>query len=617
MAPTVTPPPALAAALEYAGRGWPVFPVHSLRDGKCTCGKADCARPGKHPRTPKGRDDASTDPRVIAAHWSRWPDANVGIATGALPGGGFLVVLDVDPRHGGDETLGALEGQHGRLPETARVLTGGGGMHVYFASSADVQSSVARVGEGLDIRARGGYVLAPPSNHESGRLYQEDAGAPFETELAEVPEWLRVLASKPDRKASASPVEGAVIEGGRNQALTSLAGSMRRRGFGTSSIFAALTIENRERCRPPLDDLEVRRIAAGMSRYESQDPATGASPWGILGVSDLATELPPIPWICEGIGLAPGAVSLVAGYGYSRKTMAMQSLGLSVAAGRPVWGVYGTRKGPFVHLDYEQGRRLTQERYQRLARGMGFELGELDPGSLRVACMPRLYLDAKEAFDELLELCDGAAFALVDSMRAAFPHADENSSEVRSYLDVLSRVSERTGCAFAVIHHARKPNAQNGGTATHAIRGSSALFDACQSVYVFEGEKDTPTTVHHQKDRVRGVTLEPFGLTSVDLAGPSGGRWGLAVRHLEGEQMTQQAEHKSSERIEATLDRMAERIVKFFAEHNGEVQGSKRKVLDLIGGNARAFRTSWARLEECGVLVGEGTERKPSWRMVR
>jgi len=94
---------------------------------------------------------------------------------------------------------------------------------------------------------------------------------------------------------------------------------------------------------------------------------SNAERWQILGLSDLTQELPPIPWLCEPIGLAPGAVALFAGYGYSRKTMALQSLGLSIAAGRPAWGLHSVRKGVVLHLDYEQGRRITQERYQRLA----------------------------------------------------------------------------------------------------------------------------------------------------------------------------------------------------------------------------------------------------------
>ncbi len=338
--------------------------------------------------------------------------------------------------------------------------------------------------------------------------------------------------------------------------------------------------------------------------------------WNLLGVSDLSTPLPPIPWVCEPIGLAPGAVSLVAGYGYSRKTMALQSLGLSVAAGRPAWGLWSVRPGPFVHLDYEQGRRLTQERYQRLARGMGIELAELRSGSLRVACMPRVYLQNDAAAEELVAIVEGATLVLVDSLRAAFPNADENSSEVRTYLDVLSRVSERTGAAIVVIHHARKPNAQNGGGATHAIRGSSALFDACQSVYVFEGEKDTPTKVHHQKDRVRGATLPEFGLTSEDIPGPSGPRHGLAVRHLEAEEMVQSDSRRAGVRAEEAIERVAERIVIAIADAGFAFHGPVSSVRALVGCKTIVFKAAWAKLVGAGVVVRDGAYRDPVWRLV-
>lgn len=256
--------------------------------------------------------------------------------------------------------------------------------------------------------------------------------------------------------------------------------------------------------------------------------------WRLLDGIALAKPLPPIPWLCEGLRIAPGPITLVAGYGYSRKTMALQSLAVSVAAGKPVWGVFTCRQGPVLHLDYEQGRRLTQERYQRLARAMGVELESLD---LTVGCMPNVYLDQSDAPDDLLRICDGAAFVIVDSLRAAFPKMDENSSEARAYLDTLSRVSERTGATIAIIHHARKPSPQHGGTETHAIRGSGAIFDAPQTVFVFEGNKDAPTVVHHQKDRITGSELPDFGLESLDVEINGVPRAGLGIVHLEPEQV--------------------------------------------------------------------------------
>ena len=101
-----------SSALRYAERGWHVIPVHSVKGGGCSCGKADCPSPAKHPRTPHGLKDASLDIATIESWWSRWPDANIGIVTGA---GSGIVVLDIDPRHGGDESLAQLIGLVGDM----------------------------------------------------------------------------------------------------------------------------------------------------------------------------------------------------------------------------------------------------------------------------------------------------------------------------------------------------------------------------------------------------------------------------------------------------------------------------------------------------------------------
>jgi hypothetical protein len=113
------------AALRYARRGWPVFPLFEAIDGRCACGNRNCEDKGKHPRTPHGFKDAATEEKIIIAWWNRWPDANVGIATGRQSG---LLVLDVDPDNG-EESLKKLLGGSD-LPKTQKVCTGGGGFHL-------------------------------------------------------------------------------------------------------------------------------------------------------------------------------------------------------------------------------------------------------------------------------------------------------------------------------------------------------------------------------------------------------------------------------------------------------------------------------------------------------
>src|SRR6516225_10610028 len=90
----------------YISGGLHVLPLHTIQGGRCSCGEPNCRSPGKHPRTHHGVKDASNDPKQISAWWVQWPDANVGIATGAVS---TLVVIDIDPRNGGDASFAQLQ----------------------------------------------------------------------------------------------------------------------------------------------------------------------------------------------------------------------------------------------------------------------------------------------------------------------------------------------------------------------------------------------------------------------------------------------------------------------------------------------------------------------------
>jgi hypothetical protein len=178
----------LDAALRAWHRGWSVVPMHTTRGGRCSCGVASCPSLGKHPRV-RWDDYQHRLPREDEVHrwWRRWPDANLGVVTGAVSG---LVVIDVDPRSGGDEALVALEERFGALPATVECVTGGGGAHLYFRHPGGVVRSGPLV-EGVDVKADGGVVMSPPSMHPSGTRYAWDVGAsPKEHELVGLPTWL-------------------------------------------------------------------------------------------------------------------------------------------------------------------------------------------------------------------------------------------------------------------------------------------------------------------------------------------------------------------------------------------------------------------------------------------
>jgi hypothetical protein len=197
----------LDAALGYAARGIPVYPIHWPRPSTggaslgCSCPRGRyCDRPAKHPLVWHGVKDASCDPAQLARWWQRWPDANIGLATGIV-----FDALDVDGLQG----MAALR-QH--LPTVGRrhpgplVVTGGGGWHYWYAP-AGFGNRPPRGLTHVDWRGLGGSVLAPPSRHVSGGRYRWLRGL-GQASLPEVPAALRVLLEPQQPPASPSPPGG-------------------------------------------------------------------------------------------------------------------------------------------------------------------------------------------------------------------------------------------------------------------------------------------------------------------------------------------------------------------------------------------------------------------------
>jgi hypothetical protein len=244
-----------AAARAYVARCWSIVPVEPR---------------GKRPRVPWAEFQHRVPTQAEIGEWfRRWPDANVGIVAGRVSG---LVVVDVDPRHGGERSLQEFQRTCGALPDTVEATTGGGGRHLYFAHPGGTVTNRIGVAPGIDLRADGGCVVAPPSVHSSGRRYAwVDARAPGECPLAPAPAWIGAPAvrTRHTQRHWRELVREGVPEGQRNASLASLAGHLLWHGLDQEVVLELLLAWNRQRCRPPLSDEEVAAVVASIARLHS------------------------------------------------------------------------------------------------------------------------------------------------------------------------------------------------------------------------------------------------------------------------------------------------------------------------------------------------------------
>ncbi|MDH4378374.1 MAG: DUF3987 domain-containing protein [Vampirovibrionales bacterium] len=163
----------LEKALEYLSAGWSIIPIHSIKDGNCTCGRTDCGSPGKHPRigTWAEYQTRKSTPEEVKEWFTQWPDSNIATITGKVSN---LVAIDIDDISVYNEVLKDF-------PTGCIANTGGGGKHLFYnypEGSPKVPNSVSKLMPKVDVRGDGGYILLPPSLHHSGRWYEWDLKEP-------------------------------------------------------------------------------------------------------------------------------------------------------------------------------------------------------------------------------------------------------------------------------------------------------------------------------------------------------------------------------------------------------------------------------------------------------
>jgi len=532
------------AALRYAGYGWSIFPCHQ-----------------KRPLTGHGLLDATTDPEVIRQWWAKWPDANVAVALAAL------VVIDIDGPEG-EATLARLIRQFGALPETLESKTGRGRQLFFAAGGAEIHNSAGKLGPGLDIRGKGGYVVLPPSVHPNGQTYEWIR----KLRPALLPDWVVILLA--EVPTPAPPASDPVPKGRRNTTLASMAGSMRRKGFDSAAIEAALTIVNRARCQPPLSPPEIHQIANSMKRYVPADPQKPQDGFVLCTLAELlARPVVPTKWIWQD-HLAAGTVSAVVSKPKVGKSTFARNLCLAVARGESFLGA-DTCQGACIYLALEE----LSEDVTADFRAMGADGSE--PILVHSDTSPASGILA------LLSLVREKAplLIVIDPLFRLVRVRDEKAyAETYAALGPLIDISRSTGTHVLLSHHSGKMLKAD---VIDSPLGSTAISGAVSSLIVLKKSENYRTlqTVQRRGQDLQETVLE-FELETKTLS--LGGT-----------------------KFEAEQSRLESEILRFLAE-SAEPQ-TKSQIQDGVEGRALIVRAALTSLCQSQMVTksGEGTKGKP------
>lgn len=504
-------------ALRYAADGWYMFPLPE----RCKIPHKDF----------KWKELASIDPNTIRNWWRESPNGNIACACG--PSGLLVSDLDVRENKDGPDVWHNLKIEHVFSDDkTPMSLTPQGGQHVFYdQGNLGLKNTTSRpgkgLGEGIDTRGVGGYVLLPPSVGPNGKPYAWEVSAhPYDVAPRPIPQTLVDLlnASNGDHDHT-QPIVGDILKNWRNDTLISLAGTMRYRGFEEDEILAALIVTNRNRCKPPLGQADVERVAHSAGGYEPTVPIgdlglegidVRASPkkaWDWQGVKEACRPKEPREYIVTGLLPVP-SVSTFFGTPGALKTMIAQDMALCVAKGQPwLGGLPGEnvtgfvcKSSPVLWTDVDNGLDRLERRFAALVKGL--DVSEDAPLWYVSFPLPPFVASNKKAREEILLMVRevGAKLVVFDNLGTVSGGADENSSEMVGVMSGLRLIAEEGNCAVVVIHHSNKGDATRLG---NRLRGHSSIEGALDLALMIEREGDEDT-INIRSTKTRDIPVQPF-----------------------------------------------------------------------------------------------------------
>ena len=511
----------------YASRGLAVHPINYIKDGKCSCGKEGCKAPGKHPKTANGVKDATTDLAVIQKWWSEYPQANIGIATGAKSG---IIVIDIDPRHSGNESFERLQKEFGKLPEP-QVTTGGNGYHLYYRCPKHfefLKNTVDLGGfKGIDVRGENGYVLAPPSNHVSGGYYRWNIIMELIPDYMEsLPEWLINLAATPRTKiisdgqtmSSTRSAQGWVAdtlkdlkEGNRNDSFARLTGKLMS---GINDSDEIVTLLEPHAVKAGFDLGELAYEVAGICNRYTRRTST-SQPYYIQNV-DIEMSSPihitehaepkPQEFILDGI-LPEKHTTTLYGAGGNCKTYIGMAISLYVALGIDFVGIK-TKQCKVLYLDWEMIEADHLRRAYQLCRGIGLPR---PPANLYYWSLQHPLTSIIERITAFISEKE-IGLVIVDSMGLA---SGGDAESAKAVIPLFAALKSMGVTILTLDHQSKMQDKQEYGNKT--VFGSVYKYNLARSVLqikkVGTRDLDTYVLISPKKNNFRNVdTLIPLKL---------------------------------------------------------------------------------------------------------
>jgi hypothetical protein len=509
----------LKAALDYEARGFSVIPLHGIVGGQCTCRKPACDGPGKHPIGPwKDRQTTRMTKEEIAKAWAENPSANVGVVTGQVSG---LIVLDVDDFKALNKAAPQMAAALSPAATVAALTGREGGVHLYFSHPGVQLGNFAKKLPGLDGRSDGGYVVAPPSRHASGKQYGWAAEKGLDKPLSPAPDAVLSLFERqgsadaapglPLQPTRSAPVQasprGAVAlrdelaaverapEGERNN-------TFNRSAFNLAQLVHAGELDGNQvradltaaAARIGLTGDEVRKTLDSAFQGAAHKPRQAA----LLGATSLSSAVEIYPfelfgnieadlsdmWLMQDF-LPLSGIGLIVGAPGRGKSFLALDIGLSVATGRPC-GAREVKAGGVIYLSAEgqagMRRRIKAARiHHNIPPDIPFVFVPASPDLLNGSDTSKLIATVEVARKAM---GGDPVLIIIDTLARTFGGGQENDGQdMGRYISNATKLQEAFGGFVLVVHHTPK-NPEN-----NTPRGHGSLLGAVDTVIRVDEDK--------------------------------------------------------------------------------------------------------------------------------